>query len=112
MRLLLEHSRRAKLARITILLALIFVTVAFGGCGDKEGKDALYDVARALHRVANATARADEVTHRLFLDKIISAEEAELISNVLRDINRSEAAFQRHARTYSTVYAQAQADIL
>jgi hypothetical protein len=91
---------------------LIFAATVFGGCGDKESTDTLRGVARALHRVANATARADEVTYRFFLDGIITAQEAEVISIALADINRASAEFQKKARTYSTFDTQAQADIL
>lgn len=94
-----------------IAAALIFAAITCGACGDKEGKDALYGVAKALHRVANATARADEVTHRFYLDGIVSAEEAEATSLVLADINRASAEFQRIARTYTTFDATAQAAI-
>lgn len=105
-------SFRATLQRIAIGATLLFTAMACGGCGDKEGKDTLRGVAKALHRVANATARADEVTHRFYLDGVINAQDAEAISIVLADINRSAAEFQRTARTYSTFDANAQADIL
>jgi hypothetical protein len=111
-RLIFNEAFRASLARVTIGAMLVFAAMISGGCGDKEGKDTLRGVARALHRVANATARADEVTHRFFLDGIITAQEAEAISIALADINRSSAEFQKKARTYSAFDTQAQADIL
>lgn len=99
-------------ARIALFVVVAALAIACNGCGDKEGKDTLRGVAKALHRVANATARADEVTHRLFLDGIISAQEAEAISIALADINRASGEFQKKARTYTEYNAQAKADIL
>jgi len=98
----------------SVLLLVSILPAAFGlsACGDKENKDTLNGIAKSLHRVANATARADEVTHRFFVDGVIDNEQAEYITVVLRDINTSAADFERRAKTYETFDGQAKADIL
>jgi len=101
-----------RITRILLAASLLVMGTSAWSCSDKEGKDTLHAVAKALHRVANATARADEVTHRFFLDGVITAQEAETVSLILVDINKSAAEFQKKARTYSEFDATAQADIL
>ena len=105
-------SFQAGVARVAVFALLLVIGTSAWSCNDKEGKDTLHAVAKALHRVANATARADEVTHRFFLDGVITAQEAEFISLILVDINKASAEFQKKARTYSEFDATAQADIL
>lgn len=108
-----KREAQARGSDISLWLILILLApIGLSACGDKDGKDTLRGVAKALHRVANATARADEVTHRFFLDGIVSAQDAEQVSIVLLDINRASAAFQKKARTYSTFDTEAQTDIL
>lgn len=94
------------------LLGLILFALAASACGDKEGQDALREVAKNLHRVGNATARADSLTYRLFLDGAIDAEEAEDISLVLKDINTAAADFQKKARAYEVFDENAKKDII
>lgn len=105
-------SNFKRIAVQTLVATLILSSlIASNGCGDKN-KDALYQIARSLHRVANATARADEVTHRFYLDGVIDAHTAESVSMVLRDINSASLEFQSKARKYQTFDVTAQVDIL
>lgn len=103
---------RRRIARALIVTLLIVAANGAWSCQTGDNKDTLRSVARALHRAANATARADEVTHRFFLDGVIDAEEAEEISIVLHDINTAAFEFQKKARAYEVFDGAAQSDIL
>lgn len=97
--------------RITLTFIVFAITLCLCAC-PKENQDTLREIARALHRVANATARADEVTYRFFLVGAIDGEEAEEVSIVLYDINTAALEFQKKARGYEVFDGNAKADIL
>lgn len=102
-----------KRRRATFALALCFcLAVTLTACGDKEGQDTLKGIARNLHRVGNATARADELTHRLFVDGVISPASAEAISVALLDINKAARDFNTKARAYQSFDEKTKADVL
>jgi hypothetical protein len=103
---------RRRMIRMLMMAIILFGSVAAPACDDREHRDTLREIARAIHRVANATARADEVTYRFFQAGVINGHEAEEVSIVLNDINTAVFEFEKKARGYAIFDGAAKADIL